>query len=63
MVLVGFGGSLAVSSSISRRDFSNPRQGMLSMLPWILVFLGLAIAALAMFNLPMEMRGTIQLDG
>ncbi len=63
IVLVGFGGSLAVSSSISRRDFSNPRQGMLSMLPWILVFLGLAIAALAMFNLPMEMRGTIQLDG
>lgn len=63
IVLIGFGGSLVVASRISHREFTNRQMAMLSMLPWVLVFLGLAIAALTMFNLPMEMRGTIQFDG
>ncbi len=63
IVLVGFGGSLMVAGEISRRDFADRRMATLSLLPWVLVLLGLAVAAVAMFNLPMEMRGTLQLNG
>jgi polyferredoxin len=63
VVLAGFGSSLLVAGEIGRRDFTDPRRAILSMLPWVLVLLGLAVAAIAMFNLPMEMRGTIQLNG
>ncbi|MAU00594.1 MAG: FesM [Anaerolineaceae bacterium] len=63
IMLAGFGGSLMVADEISRRDFADRRTAMLSLLPWVLVLLSLAVAALVMFNLPMEMRGTIQLNG
>ena len=62
-VLIGFGGSLIVAGKISQRTFTNPRQAMLSVLPWVFILIGLALAALTMFSLPMEMRGTIQLNG
>ena len=44
-----------------RRDFDSPRRATRSLLPWLLLWLGLAAAALATFNLPMEMRGTMLL--
>ncbi len=59
IVLGGFAGSLVVGQRIGRRDFDSPAAALLSVLPWVAVLLGLAIAALATFNLPMEMRGTI----
>ena len=59
IVLGGFAGSLVVGQRIGRRDFDSPAAALLSLLPWVAVLLGLAIAALATFNLPMEMRGTI----
>lgn len=63
IVLAGFAGSLFVGNRIARREFDQPAEGMLALLPWLLVLLGLAIAALATFNLPMEMRGTMFLGG
>lgn len=63
IVLAGFAGSLFVGRRIGERDYESPAAGIRAMLPWLVVFLGLALAALAMFNLPMEMRGTINMGG
>lgn len=58
VVLAGFAGALIVGRRIGNRDFDDPAAAMRALLPWLLVLLGLAVAALATFNLPMEMRGT-----
>jgi polyferredoxin len=63
IVLVGFGASLFVGHRIGRRDLEHPALAARALLPWLLVLLGMAAAALATFNLPMEMRGTIFLGG
>lgn len=63
IVLIGFGLSLYVGNRISRRDFSHPAIAVRVLLPWIVVFFLMAVAALTTFNLPMEMRGTIFLGG
>jgi hypothetical protein len=63
IVLAGFAGSLFAARRISERDYPSPSVALRAMLPWLVVFLGLALAALAMFNLPMEMRGTINMGG
>lgn len=63
IVLIGFGLSLYVGNRISRRDFSHPAIAVRVLLPWIVVFFFMAVAALTIFNLPMEMRGTIFLGG
>lgn len=59
VVLAGFAGSLYVGTRIGRRDFGSPPAAMRAMLPWVVVFIGLAAAALVLFNLPMEMRGAM----
>lgn len=59
IMLLGFTGSLYVGTRIGRRDFGSRPVAMRAMLPWLVVLLGLALASLATFNLPMEMRGTI----
>jgi hypothetical protein len=59
IVLAGFGLSLFVGNRISRRDFADPATARRVLLPWLLLLLLMAAAALATFNLPMEMRGTI----
>jgi hypothetical protein len=58
IVLVGFAASVLVGRRIGSREFADPPVAMRALLPWLLVLLGLAVAALATFNLPMEMRGT-----
>ena len=63
IVLGGFAATLYVGQRIGRRDFGSPPQAMRALLPWLLVWLALAAAALATFNLPMEMRGTMLLGG
>ena len=63
VVLAGFASSLYVANRIGRRDFDSPPVAMRALLPWLIVFVGLAAASLAMFNMPMEMRGTIFLGG
>ena len=62
-VLAGFGGALFTGQRIARRDCDDPALAVRALLPWLAVLLALAVAALATFNLPMEMRGTIQLGG
>jgi hypothetical protein len=59
IVVAGFAASLFVGNRIGRRDFGAPAVAMRALLPWLLIFLGLAAGALATFNLPMEMRGAI----
>jgi len=59
VVLIGFGATLFVAQRIGRRDFESPPVAMRALLPWLVVWLGLAVAALATFNLPMEMRGAL----
>lgn len=63
IVLAGFAATLYVGQRIGRRDFGAPQRAMRALLPWLLLWLGLAAAALATFNLPMEMRGTLFLGG
>lgn len=63
IVLAGFTGSLFLGRRLSERDYESPSTGIRALIPWLIVFLGLALAALAMFNLPMEMRGTINMGG
>lgn len=63
IVLAGFAGSLYVGNRAGHRDFDSRPVAMRALLPWLLVLAGLAAAALATFNLPMEMRGTIFLGG
>jgi ferredoxin len=62
-VVVGFAGSLYVANRQARRHYAAPPTAVRAMLPWVLLFLALAVAALLTFNLPMEMRGTVFLGG
>jgi hypothetical protein len=55
IVLAGFVGSLYIVGELSRRKPSEPRTATL---PWLALFLALAFAAVYIFSLPMEMRGT-----
>ena len=41
----------------------NPATATRAFVPWLVVLLGLAVAALATFNLPMEMRGSMLMGG
>jgi hypothetical protein len=59
IILAGFGGALIVGRGIGRRAFDSPSTAGRALLPWLVVFLAMALAALLTFNLPMEMRGGI----
>jgi polyferredoxin len=63
VVAAGFVASLTVADRLSRAAEARPEQAVRAALPWVLLFVALALAALATFNLPMEMRGTIQFPG
>ncbi len=53
-VVAGFAGSYFVLTDIGRYEKTSfPAQ-----LPWLLLLLGIAVAAIYLFTLPMEMRGT-----
>ncbi len=53
-IVGGFAGSYFVLSDIGRRE----KLSFLPQLPWLLLLLGIAVAAIYLFTLPMEMRGT-----
>ncbi len=57
-LLGGFVGSLVVAQRIAMRLYK--RDSMVGLLPWALLFLLMIAAGMWLFNLPMEMRGTLQ---
>jgi hypothetical protein len=57
IVLAGFLGSLYVLGALSRRAHSLFHAARQAALPWLILLLALALAALHIFGLPMEMRG------
>ncbi len=57
-LLGGFVGSLVVAQHIAARLYR--RESMAGLLPWALLFLLMIAAGMWLFNLPMEMRGTLQ---
>ncbi|RIK20185.1 MAG: FesM, partial [Anaerolineae bacterium] len=63
MVLAGFAGSLYVGNRVGRRDLASRPVAARALLPWLILFAGMAVAGLATFNLPMEMRGTMLMGG
>ncbi len=56
-VVLGFLGSLIVADRIARQAHPEPASARRAMLPWLGLLLLLAWAAVAIFSLPMEMRG------
>ncbi len=54
IIIMGFAGSFTVLSDIGRHE----RESFIAQLPWLFLLLGLAAAAIFLFTLPMEMRGT-----
>jgi polyferredoxin len=61
VVLIGFFASLFVLAKTALRPELEPIHGFREMLPWALILLVLSITALLVFNLPMEMRGTMMM--
>jgi ferredoxin len=57
-VLGGFLIAMLVAARSALLANRTPRQAFAELLPWALVLTVLAIAALSIFNLPMDMRGT-----
>lgn len=57
VVLIGLLASLVVVGRIARQAHSDPAGARRAMLPWLGLLLLLAFAAVAIFTLPMEMRG------
>jgi hypothetical protein len=53
-VVLGFAGSFFVLTDIGRHEESS----FPSQLPWLLLLLAIAVSAIYLFTLPMEMRGT-----
>ena len=53
-MLVGFGASYYVLTEIGRRE----KIAFRSQIPWLLLLLAIAVTAIYLFTLPMEMRGT-----
>jgi hypothetical protein len=61
MILAGFAGSLYAVEKLSRGVHAEPNTARRAALPWLAGLLGLALAALYILSLPMEMRGTASL--
>ncbi|TFH35462.1 MAG: FesM [Anaerolineales bacterium] len=57
-IFVGFASSLFILSKIALRRRPIPQEALQELIPWALLIVLMAIAALSLFNLPMEMRGT-----
>jgi polyferredoxin len=58
ITLIGFGVSLYVVGEIGRKIRPKPYP-LIGQLPWVLILLLIAAAGIVLFNLPMEMRGTV----
>jgi hypothetical protein len=59
IVLAGFLGSLTVAGQVARQSHPNLQLARKAVLPWLALLLFLAFTTLYIFNLPMEMRGTV----
>jgi hypothetical protein len=59
IVLAGFLGSLTVAGQVARQAHPNLQLARKAALPWLALLLFLAFTTLYIFNLPMEMRGTV----
>ncbi len=57
-ILAGFAGSLYSLARIALREIRAPMKALGELLPWALIITLLVYLSLAVFNLPMEMRGT-----
>jgi hypothetical protein len=57
-MLSGFAGSLIVLGKIALQRQRTPSSAFQELLPWAILIVLMTIAALSIFNLPMEMRGT-----
>ncbi len=62
LLLGGYLLSLVLARRIAVREFGAAR-AQLAFLPYALLFLALLLAAFFIFSQPMEMRGTVELDG
>jgi polyferredoxin len=58
-LMLGLLAALAVVARQGLASGDRPLSALLQLLPWALVLTGLTIASLAVFNLPMEMRGAL----
>ena len=58
-LMVGLLAGLAVLARQALRPGERPMTGLLQLLPWAILLTGLTVASLAVFNLPMEMRGAL----
>jgi polyferredoxin len=58
-VLGGFGISLILLARAAQRPNAEPIHSLLELLPWAALLMLIVLGALAIFNLPMEMRGTM----
>jgi hypothetical protein len=54
----GFAGSLITLGKIALNRRPMPASAFRELLPWAILIVLITIAALSIFNLPMEMRGT-----
>jgi hypothetical protein len=54
----GFAGSLLATGKIALNRRPTPASAFRELLPWAILIVLMTIAALSIFNLPMEMRGT-----
>lgn len=57
IVVLGFLGSLIVADQLARQAHQEPLTARRAVLPWVSLLLLLALAAVVIFTLPMEMRG------
>jgi hypothetical protein len=57
-LLGGFAGSLFVLSKIALKRNPVPDSAFRELIPWAILIVLMTVAALSIFNLPMEMRGT-----
>jgi ferredoxin len=62
-ILIGFLAALLVAGWRALAAGLPPNRAFLQMLPWAICLAILAFAALSVFNLPMEMRGTLIMGG
>ena len=60
-LLAGYFGSLYVLAKVALRPKLEPIESLRELLPWAVFLTFIIIAALLMFNLPMEMRGTVMM--
>lgn len=63
LVVLGLGSSLWGLEARARQLFARQSESGRAMIPWAVLFLLIAVAAMATFSLPMEMRGTMMMSG